>query len=244
MRGSHFVVAAIVLALASAVACNPFDDNGESDAVSSTPPAEELSAEEIIELGVTRWNETVTVHFELDVEGSTYLDEDQSIELSSAEGDLERPQSVKATAQVSIGLANFDVSLIFIGDDAYMTDFLTGNWGPAPESSYNPSLLLSTTEGLGPVLEQLQDPAVAGTEQVAGREAVHITGYVTEDMIDQLTAGTITGNQIGVDVWFDTETFEVLRLRLTEPEGDDEPAIWNIDFSEHDEPVEIEEPAV
>lgn len=216
--------------------CDTFGDDDDN--------AEDVSAEEAIDRAVERWDTTESAHFELDIEGTTYLDDDENIQLSTAEGDLVRPDSVEATAQINVGMVNLDVSLIFIGDEAFMTDFLTGSWGPAPDDfSYNPALLLSQTEGLGPVLQSLQDPRVEGTEDVDGGQAYHLTGTVTGDQIDQLTAGAITGDEIGVDIWFRTETYEVLRLDLAEP-GDeaDNPTTWIIHLSEHDEPVTIERP--
>jgi hypothetical protein len=233
----------VTFLLAAASACDPFgDDDDDATPTAGAVPIEGQSPEQIIERAVGRWNATESAHFRLEIDGATYLDDDEQIELSEAEGDLARPQSVEATAQVAISLVTLDVSLIFIGDDAYMTDFLTGNWGPAPDDfSYNPALLLSETEGLGPVLEELQDPRVIGLEQVDGVDAVHMAGTVTEDMIDDLTAGAITGDVIGVDIWFNADTLDVVQLNLAEP---DDGTTWIIRLSEHNEPVTIEAPDV
>jgi lipoprotein LprG len=234
----------ILLLVVAAAACNPLDDDDEPEATptASAVPIEDLPPEQIIARAVERWNATESAHFRLEVDGATYLDNDEQIELAEAEGDLARPQSVEATAQIAISLVTLDVSLIFIGDEAYMTDFLTGNWGPAPDDfSYNPALLLSETEGLGPVLERLQDPNVAGLEQVDGVDAVHMTGTVTEDMIGDLTAGAISGDVIDVDIWFNAESLDVVQLHLAEP---DDGTTWIIRLTEHNEPVTIEAPEV
>jgi hypothetical protein len=234
----------VALLLVTASACDPFGDDDDDDATptAGAVPIEDQSPEQIIEQAVERWNATESAHFRLEIDGATYLDNDEQIELSEAEGDLARPQSVEATAQIAISLVTLDISLIFIGSDAYMTDFLTGNWGPAPDDfSYNPALLLSETEGLGPVLEELQGPEVVGLEQVDGVDAVHMTGTVTEEMIDDLTAGAITGDVIGVDIWFNAGTLDVVQLNLAEP---DDGTTWIIRLSEHNEPVTIEAPDV
>jgi len=227
--------------LATTVACSPLGDD-DDDTDDGEVPIEEQAPEQIIERAVARWNETETAHFVLEIDGTTYLDNDEQIELASAEGDLARPQSVEATASIAISLVNLDVSLIFIGDDAYMTDFLTGSWGPAPDDfSYNPALLLSETEGLGPVLQSLQDPEVVGRESVDGVDAVHLRGAVSDDQIEDLTAGAITGDPIGVNIWFDAQTLDVVRLELAEPEDG---TVWIIRLSQHNEPVTIEAPDV
>ncbi len=105
----------------------------------------------------------------------------------------------------------------------------------------NPALLLSQTEGLGPVLESLENAEVAGLEQVGGTDAVHLKGTVEQESIDDLTAGAIQGDVIGVDIWFDSETLDVVKLELAEPEDG---TVWVISLSDHNEPVTIEAPDV
>ena len=226
-----------------AAACGGDDDDETSSTVTPTEvPIEEQDPATIIASAVARWDETDTAHFVLTIDGATYLDDDEKIELAGAEGDLSRPQSVEALASVAISLVTLDVSLIFIGDEAYMTDFLTGNWGPAPDDfSYNPALLLSKTEGLGPVLEALEEPEVIGREQAEGNDSVHVRGFVDQDLIDDMTAGAITGDRIGVDIWFDAKTLDVIRIELAEP---DDGTTWAITLDAHNEPVEIEAPDV
>ncbi len=218
------------------------DDEPEATATATAVPIEGQDPATIIERAVTRWDDTESAHFVLEIDGATYLDNDQKIKLAGAEGDLLRPQSVKALASVAISLVTLDVSLIFIGDDAYMTDFLTGDWGPAPDDfSYNPSLLLNKTEGLGPVLQALENPEVLGREQVGGVDTVHMRGSVEQELIDDMTAGAITGDKIGVDLWFDAETVDVVKIDLAEP---DDGTTWIISLSKQNEPVTIEAPDV
>lgn len=238
----------IVLLLVSALmapilaSCISGDDEPEITPTPTTVPIEEQDPATIIENAVARWDATETAHFVLEIDGATYLDDAETIELAGAEGDISRPQSVEALASVAISLVTLDVSLIFIGDDAYMTDFLTGDWGPAPDDfTYNPALLLSQEEGLGPVLEALSNPEVVGREQVNGTDTVHMQGTVEQELIDDMTAGAITGDEIGVDIWFDAETLDVMRINLAEP---DEGTTWIISLSDHNDPVTIEAPDV
>ena len=234
-----------LLIMPVATACGGNDDDDDEATSTATPTEVPIEAQDpatIIASAVARWDETDTAHFVLSIDGATYLDDDEQIELAGAEGDLSRPQSVEALASVAISLVTLDVSLIFIGDDAYMTDFLTGNWGPAPDDfSYNPALLLSQTEGLGPVLEALEEPIVVGLDEAVGVDAVHLRGFVDQELIDDMTAGAITGEKIGVDIWFDAESLDVVRIELSEP---DDGTTWIITLSEHNELIEIEAPDV
>ena len=236
----------LISLLVTSLAAACISDDDDSDATATAVPVEDQDPATIIERAIVRWDATDTAHFVLEIDGATYLDDAEQIELAGAEGDLSRPDSVEATASVAISLVTLDVSLIFIGDEAYMTDFLTGNWGPAPEDfSYNPALLLSQTEGLGPVLDALEEPEVVGRETVDGSDAVHLRGTVAQELIDGMTAGAITGDQIGVDIWFDAETLDVVKIELAEPDAEDAPGTtWIISLSDHNAPVTIEAPDV
>ena len=231
-----------LLAAPLVTACISGDDDPEATPTATTAPIEAEDPATIIARAVTRWDQTDTAHFVLTIDGATYLDDEELIELAGAEGDMSRPQSVEALASVAISLVTLDVSLIFVGDDAYMTDFLTGNWGPAPDDfSYNPALLLSASDGLGPVLQALNEPQVIGRETVDGVDSVHLRGSVEQDLIDDMTAGALTGDAIGVDIWFDAETLDVVKIDLAEP---NDGTTWIISLSNHNVPVTIEAPDV
>lgn len=208
----------------------------------SPTPTEALSEEEQFLRDVAeRWSETETVHFELDIEGTVHLDQNNTIELESAGGDLARPDRAEAEANISIGFADFDVSIIVIGDDAYTTNFLNGDWERAPGGfDFNPALLFDESEGIANVLNEMREPELVGTEEIAGREAQHVTGLVSEDVISELVAGSLSGADIRIDVWADAENNDLLRITLTEP-GDD-PTAWGIDFSNHNQELNIQAP--
>jgi len=225
--------ALLLLTFVLAACRDDSDDGGEAPSV-----------EEIVDSAVTAWDETESAHFSLEVEGTAYLDSDETIILRSAEGDATRPDAVEADAKISAGFLTVDIGLVFIGDDAYMTDLITGNWGPAPDGfSYNPAVLFSDTEGLGPVLREMQGTELVGEEEIDGTAAYHLRGTVAEELISELTANTITGDPINVDVWFATDDYRALQLVLgTPPDAEGEPTQWTIMLSDHGAPVTIEAP--
>jgi hypothetical protein len=191
-----------------------------------------------------QWADTDTAHFDLDIDGKTYLDADENIELKSAEGDLKRPDQVSAKADVGVSFASFDVDLIVIGDDAYMTNFLNGDWERAPSNfDFNPALIFDDDSGIGAILEEMDDARIGGESQINGHDAVEISGTVPQGDVSKLVAGALEGDEIGIRLWMDAETSELLRISLSEPddvEGD--PTSWIITFSKHGAPVTIEAP--
>ncbi|MEZ4521756.1 MAG: LppX_LprAFG lipoprotein [Thermomicrobiales bacterium] len=204
----------------------------------------ESPEDELLDDVANRWSETDTVHFDLDIDGNTYLDGNETIELKSVEGDLKRPDRAQAEASVQIGFASFDVGLVVIGDDAYTTNFLNGDWERAPSNfDFNPALIFDDDRGVGGVLENLDDVEIGDESTVDGTEVVEISGVVAQEDISQLVAGSLAGDEIRIKLLVDTETNDIIEISLAEPDDvEDDPTTWIISFSDHGEPVTIEAP--
>lgn len=208
---------------------------------------QDTDVEDLLRNASTRLAEVESLHFTLDVEGETFIDESGAIRLESAEGDLCRPDKVAVEFQVSLfGAGTVSIRMITIGEESWTTDLITGNWGEAPpEFGYDPSKLYDNQDGLGPVMGKLDDPEIAGNEKVDDRECHHIMGTVRNEVISVLTAGTMSGEDVGIELWIDIDTSDLRRVKVIEPETDnkDNPATWELNLSDHDEEVTIEPPA-
>ncbi|HUG14021.1 MAG TPA: LppX_LprAFG lipoprotein [Thermomicrobiales bacterium] len=212
----------------------------------SDPSEEEPTVEEVLRGAREQWDSTESAHFVLEVDGDAYLDSAESIRLRSADGDILRPESVSASARISVALLTLDMSLIAVGGEMFMTNFVSGRWERAPDDfSYDPSILFSDTSGIGPVLEALENSTLDGSERV-GSVATHmVSGTVDESDVSDITAGAIEGEDIRVTVWIGVDTAHIYRVTLAEPEGvRDEPATWTLDLNDHGAPVTIEPPPV
>jgi hypothetical protein len=202
-------------------------------------PAELLSA------ASSRLAETPSVHFVLDVQGQTFIDTGGSIRLLGAEGDLQRPDRVTTTFQAEILGRAISLQLITVGDESWTTNVLTGEWGQAPlEFAYRPDILFSTQDGIGPVMGRVEDVERLEDEDISGRPAFHLRAEVDESVVGPLTYHTLRGSPITVDLWIDQETHDLLRARMSESAGSEnpEPAVWTLDLSHHGADVNIEPP--
>jgi lipoprotein LprG len=200
---------------------------------------------ELLELASQRLAETPAVHFVLEVEGDAFVDPLAEMLLVRAEGDLQRPDRVRTALQLEVIGRIISLSLVSVGDRAWMTDLLTGEWGVAPiEFTYRPGIIFSAQNGLGPMMEHVQDVEALADEKIAGRQAYHVRASVPQDAVIALTNYTIKGSLLNVDFWIDHETQALLRVRIAEQPAPDRPhpAIWTIDFSHHGEPITIDPP--
>lgn len=229
-----------LMILASTVGC------GGSGTPTSVPPTPTVSPVEILRRASAQLAATQTVHFELTVEGKTFVDADKKIELLSASGDLERPDRVFTTFKAkALGAATVTIKLITVGDQSWTTNILTGRWGAAPpEFAYQPTILFDNQQGIGPVLGRVEGATELTDDSVNGRQTYHIKADVDETVIGPLTMETMTGSPVTLDMWVDRETDDLLRARLAEPPGADrdQPATWTLNLSKHGEKVAIEPP--
>jgi hypothetical protein len=222
-------------------ACGPAQE-AATPTVAPTPSAESLLA-----LASKRLAEMPSVHFVLDVEGETFIDTGRTIRLLGAEGDLRRPDRVQTTFQAEIMGRAVSLQLITIGEESWTTNVLTGEWSSAPlEFAYQPDVLFSTQDGIGPVMGRVQDAQRLEDAEIAGRATYHLRTLVDQDVVGPLTYYTMTGSPVTVDLWIDQETFDLLRAQMSEPPGSErpDPAVWTLDLSHHGEDITIEPPVV
>src|SRR5215204_2091798 len=228
----------IVILAVSLAGCGGSDPEPTSQA--------SVSPQLVLAAASQRLAETESMHFQLAVEGQTYVDESEEIQLVSAEGDLVRPNKVRVQFQVELfGAGNVSIRMITIGPDSWTTDLLSGNWGPAPvEFGYNPTILFDNQGGLGPVMNRLVDPKLIGEEEIGGRTRYDIDATAGEASIGPLNGETMRGEPVAVSVWIDKATSDLLQVKLVEPasSGKDQPATWVLSLSKHGEQVEIAPP--
>lgn len=205
-----------------------------------------VDPQQVLTSASRRLAETEALHFQLEVDGQTFVDPAGEIQLVSAEGDLARPNKVRVQFQVRLfGAGNVSIRMVTIGAESWTTDLLSGNWGPAPaEFGYDPTILFDNQGGLGPVLNRLVDPKLRGEEEIAGRSSYHIDATADESSIGPLTGETMRGSPVAVSVWIDEATSDLMRVKLVEPasSGKEQPATWVLTMTDHGEKVEIAPP--
>lgn len=211
-------------------------------------PADISEARILLNEASERLAETETVRFNLDIDGDTFIDDGETLRLINAQGELARPGKVDVEFQVELlGTQTVSIRMITIGDESWTTDLLSGEWGPSPdEFGYDPSILFDNQDGLGPVAGRLESPVIEEQEEIGGREATKITGTVDDEVISPITSGTMQGEEVQIALWLDTETSDILRLEVAEPESIDKenPATWTLTLTGHDSDVTIEKPEI
>jgi hypothetical protein len=205
-----------------------------------------LTADQILARSSEQMASTETLRFHLGIEGVTYIDTANTIQLLEADGELQRPDRVHVRFKIKIvpGVT-ITTELITIGDQFWTTDLITGDWGEAPyEFTYDPTVLFDNQGGVGPVMNKVNDAQIVGEDQVQGRDSYHIQATTNEEIVGPVTSHTMHGSPVIANLWIDASTFDLLRVQLEEPasSGNPDPAKWTLDLFDQGETITIEPP--
>lgn len=237
----------LVLSLLSALltACGSDGEDDEIPVATATANAA-LTAQEILALASDRLDATRTLHFGLDIDGETFIDDDETIQILSAEGNLQRPDRVQASFAANLlGRVNVTIRIITVGTVTWWTNLVSGAWELAPpEIGYEPAVLFDEHEGLAAALREFSNAERVTDDVVDGARVFHVAGSMPRERIDAITAGTLEGETVGVQVWIEHVTGNILRVVVGEMEDvpETERATWTLDITRHDTPVTIEPP--
>lgn len=211
----------------------------------SAPPP---TPEEIVTQAATRLSDTAGFHFAIELSGApAFVDPpDNLLAFRRAEGDFAAPDRAQAVVRVIAPGLVTEVSVISVGDVQWQTNVLTGAWEALPPNfGFNPAVLFDEAVGLPLILqEDVSELTFVDTESLEdgpnGR-FYHLTGRVAGERLFTMSSGLIGPATSDLDLWVTPETFELVRVTLTEPDVG-EPSVWQVDFSQYDEAAPIEPP--
>ncbi|MDQ4078965.1 MAG: LppX_LprAFG lipoprotein [Chloroflexota bacterium] len=206
-------------------------------------PTPTPSAEDWLGRAVEGWNEMESFHFALALEERTIeLDEDGTLSIDEAEGDVMAPDRMQAETSVRTPFGSTMVAFIAIGDEQWLTNPLSGKWEEAPpDMRAEVTGLFDREAGIGAILADMENLERLADETVEERPTVHLRGTLPgallTDFADDLPE-TVT-----VDLWIDEEEHHILKLVITEPATDEPEATWTFLFSGFNDTPVIEPPS-
>ncbi|MGH9510459.1 MAG: LppX_LprAFG lipoprotein [Terriglobales bacterium] len=213
---------------------------------SCSAPPPNLPPDEIIQRTAKAMLDQQTMHFKIDISGARVtINPALGLSLRSSEGDFARPDRMGLRAKIISPVAAMEADMIALGDEQYITNFLTKQWELLPaEFGFNPAVMFHSEFGLEKTLEAgLDDTALVGIESIDGAQTYRVKGSLAGTRLQFMSGGLISTGRVDVEVWVDTQTFNIRRTVLVDHRTDaEEPTTWSISFSQFGEPVEIEAP--
>ena len=215
----------------------------------ASPTPELMDPGEIVFRSVERMKSLSGFHFVIERSGAlAFLNEEQTIAFRRAEGDFVAPDRARATIRVIGPGLIVEVQVINIGEIQWETNFLTGEWQELPPDwGFNPAALFDAELGIQPILEKdlsgLEWIGLEELEEAPGKPLYALAGEVDGERLYHLSFGMMGPEKMTILLWIAPESFELYRLLITEaPHGEDESTIWQIDFWDYDQVVDITSP--
>ncbi len=212
-------------------------------------PLPEPAPEEIVHNAAARLQTMSGFHFAITQTGApAYLDSSETVALIRADGDYAAPDKTQATVLVRLSGFVTKVNVISIADIQWQTNPLTGNWEELPPNwGFNPAVLFDAEIGLQAILAaDLSDIVLTGVEKLEDgpEEPLYaLTGVVNGERLYDMSGGLIGPETAEVHLWVIPNTFELVRITLTEPGvGEETPSVWQVDFAGFDQVAAIEPP--
>jgi len=211
-----------------------------------SPPPPDLPPGEIVQRAAKSMLDQSTLHFKIEIEGAAVvINPGLGLSLRSAEGDFARPDRMGVHLKITTLGPAIEADMIALGDEQYLTNFLTRQWEPLPaQFGFNPAVMFHPEFGLEQTLAGgLDDASVAGVESIDGAPAYHVTGSLDGMRLQVMSGGLIGTNRVQIEVWVDAQTFAVRRVVLIDAAtGAEQSSTWVLTFSRFGQPVTIEKP--
>lgn len=195
-------------------------------------------------------------HFELSTpRGQTLLLE--NIELVRVEGDVQRPDSFRASIGARAAIIDLSLRAVGIGSRIWVTNPLSEDdafqeldLGQGIDGSEMDGAtlvdLLNPDRILLQAVEQIQDPTIVGQDEIDGTDVTRVDGTVDLSRLEAdgtPIPGLRTEAPLPVTIWID-DVGRVVRLELEGPLTAAEPldVVRRLDLSRFDEPIDIQPP--
>lgn len=220
----------------------------------SDPTLPEISAAELVQRSAERLKSSDGFQFTIERDGApAYLDPGETLSFRRALGAFVAPDRALATVRVIGPGIITDVDVISVAEIQWQTNVVTGAWEELPPNwGFNPAVLFDDDIGIQAVLlADLSEVALAKPENLAESEGpdellYSVTAVAIGENLYQMSGYLIGPAQVKIQLWIRPDTFELVRIVVTEPEPDDEEleSIWQVDISNYDELIDIEPPEI
>jgi lipoprotein LprG len=171
-----------------------------------------------------------------------FIDSFGSIALDRIVGQFSVPSSAQAVLDVRVDDSlNTQLAAIAIDDEVWLSNPITGNYETLPEGyDIDPSRFFDPTGGWRPLLQDLADVELIGTEDRGGT-TYHIRGTAPADRINVITAGLVDDQDVVIDFWINPVTALVEAAEFDTTIGG-ETVSWVLELTGYGDAFDIEPP--
>ncbi len=138
------------------------------------------------------------------------------LEMMKAAGLVEIPDRVSLVVEGELAFPRsfIEASFITIGDEAYMTDLLTGDWREVPPETL-PVRFADLGRTLADIIGAVEEPTVAGSERLQAYDTYQIEGRIKSEALSSLVPGAGEGFAVDLDLWLEQSRKLLLQVRIS-----------------------------
>ena len=158
-------------------------------------------------------------------------------------GQVVAPDRLEAEVGAWAGGFFFDVSLIAIGEETWLTNPFTDEF-ELIERGIVSSALLDPATGISGIIRDAKDPVLEGVTSLDGIPTYHVTSVIDSGQLTSIAPGAEPGLPIDVGIWVGIDDSLVYKIHMFGPmSSDEDPNITRTILpSDFDIPAEIEPP--
>jgi hypothetical protein len=206
---------------------------------SSKPAAAAMTAPDVLSKSYDNMQAVKSFHFVLEhSEDGTPIG--SGIVMEKAEGDVVKPDKLKATITGTAMGMTVSVDLVTAEGKTMMTNPLNKKWEELTEqfkvlSVFDPSI------GIAAIIKGITNPTSLKDEKVGDVLCYHIKGDIVSQTLEPITGVTAKDVPVGVEVWIGQDGLLVQQVKLTGKITDSEKdgIIRTLTFSNFDKDVDI-----
>ena len=220
-----------VVAFALFAACG--DDNDAAAEIEGVDPAA------LLREAADRMELAQSLHFLLEHEnGATEIV--RGLRMQRAEGDIVGSDRLSVEIRATVGPLNLKVGIVIIGDEAWITNPITGRWEREQISIEG---VFAPATGVTALMRLAADPRVAGSDTIGGVRTYRVE--VTVDSGDVTMFGQPrAGRALRAKVWIGIDDSLVYRIEIVGSvlAGEPDDLMRRVTFSRFDTEIEIAPP--
>lgn len=239
MRRRH-VPLVLGIALAWCVALVGLAGCGGKKEAAQATPVPRPDPRTLVNEAADRVEQARSFHFLLEHErGSTPIV--LQLQMTRAEGDVVKPDRLRADIEALYGGARLRLKLVSIGQQAKLSNpFNPAQFVDLPTGT-RLSDVFDPAAGTTAALRAVQDPQITGAETLEGRKVWRVEGTVDAVSLAALVTLAERGYTARGTVWIGQETKEVYRVRLEGPLGsqDTQDVVRVLTLSRYNENIAI-----
>ncbi len=168
----------------------------------------------------------------------------QGLPIKVLTGDLTTSPATAAKGNATITLGGSDIQVDFAVVDGDLYATLTPNkWSDFGKASdiYDPSIILSPTDGLANALNNFTDAKAESRETVNGQTTIKISGKISADAVNKLVPNFAASQPVPATVWIqESGDHQLVQANLQKSSG----SSVQMTFSNWNETVEVSKPPV